>query len=90
MSTPASSLDLPAGVAVTGPLKPGYERVLTREALEFVASLARNFEARRKQLIEARKERQQKAEEDGNLESDIHGGSLVSSIHPNRKAPSRH
>jgi malate synthase len=60
MSEPAPTLDLPAGVAVTGPLKPGYERVLTNEAMAFVADLARNFEQRRQQLMEARKERQKR------------------------------
>jgi len=58
MSEPVPSLDLPNGVVVTGPLKPGYERVLTNEALSFVAGLARSFETRRRQLMEARKERQ--------------------------------
>jgi malate synthase len=58
--TDASSiaLDLPEGVAVSGALKPGYERILTRGALEFVASLARRFEQQRRQLLEARGERQ--------------------------------
>ena len=54
------SLSLPEGVKVSGALKPGYERILTQDALEFVANLARRFEPRRKQLIEARAERQAK------------------------------
>ncbi|MGO9484995.1 MAG: malate synthase A, partial [Rhodomicrobium sp.] len=48
----------PSGVQVTGALKPGYERVLTERALEFVAAIARRFEAQRQRLLEARAERQ--------------------------------
>ena len=60
MPDQAISLHLPAGVQVTGALKPGYERVLTTEALEFVASIARRFEPQRRRLMEARSERQAK------------------------------
>jgi malate synthase len=60
MSDPTVTLDLPSGVAVSAPLKPGYERILTREALQFVAGLARRFEPRRRQLMEARAGRQAK------------------------------
>jgi malate synthase len=60
MSEQPSSLNLPSGVAVSGALKPGYERVLTGEALEFVAALARRFEPERRRLMEARAERQAK------------------------------
>ncbi len=52
------TLNLPDGVAVTGALKPGYERILTTDALELVATLARRFEQRRRQLLQARAERQ--------------------------------
>ncbi len=54
----AISLNLPSGVQITGALKPGYERVLSAEALEFVAAIARRFEAQRQRLLEARAERQ--------------------------------
>jgi malate synthase len=54
----AISLNLPTGVQITGALKPGYERVLSAEALEFVAAIARRFEAQRQRLLEARAERQ--------------------------------
>ena len=47
----AISLTLPSGVQITGALKPGYERVLTAEALEFVAAIARRFEAQRQGLL---------------------------------------
>jgi malate synthase len=52
------SLNLPAGVQVTGPIQPGYESILTFEALELVAKLHHAFEARRQELLGARVERQ--------------------------------
>ena len=54
-----SGLQLPAGVDIKGAVKPGYDRVLTAEALAFVAALAREFEPRRRQLLEWREHRQQ-------------------------------
>jgi malate synthase len=51
-------IKLPEGVEVHGRLKPGYERVLTAEALGFLARLHRRFEPRRRQLLERRCERQ--------------------------------
>ena len=32
---------LPKGVEILGPMKPGYEKILTPEALAFVAKLVR-------------------------------------------------
>jgi malate synthase len=43
---------------ILGARLPEYERVLTPEALAFVDSLAREFDARRRQLLQARAERQ--------------------------------
>ena len=54
------SLSLPEGVTVSGVLKPGYERILTSDALEFVASMARRFEPQRRQFMDARAEQQAK------------------------------
>jgi len=54
------SLSLPKDVTVSGAVQPGYERILTSDALEFVASIARRFESQRRQLMEARAERQAK------------------------------
>ena len=48
----------PAGVVVTGPLVPGSERVLTDEALDFVADLQRRFGRQRIDLLQRREERQ--------------------------------
>ena len=32
---------LPKGIEIVGPMKPGYEKILTPEALAFVAKLVR-------------------------------------------------
>ena len=52
-----TTLDLPAGVQVNAPILPGFETILTRPALELVALLHRDFDARRQQLLERRHER---------------------------------
>jgi malate synthase len=52
-----TTLDLPAGVQVNAPILPGFETILTRPALELVALLHRDFDARRQQLLELRRER---------------------------------
>jgi malate synthase len=49
---------LPPGVEIKGAVRPGYERVLTPEALAFVADLARSFETTRRQLMVRRDARQ--------------------------------
>jgi malate synthase len=49
---------LPSGVTCTGAARPGYERVLTAEALSFVADLARRFGPRVAELLARRRERQ--------------------------------
>ena len=54
------SLSLPAGVQINAPIQPGFETVLTPEALAFVAQLHRAFEPRRQQLLAARAERAQR------------------------------
>lgn len=48
----------PAGLEITAPIHPGHERILTPEALEFIAVLHREFNPRRLELLEARKKRQ--------------------------------
>lgn len=52
------TIDAPSGVEITGSLKEGYGRVLTKDALQFVADLCRKFESVRQGLIKARDERQ--------------------------------
>ena len=52
-----TQLTLPAGMEIIGDIKPGYERVLTPEALTLVAKLSRAFESRRQELLAVRVER---------------------------------
>src|SRR5947209_19175126 len=52
-----TSLDLPPGVQINAPILPGFETILTRPALELVAILHRDFDARRQQLLAFRRER---------------------------------
>ncbi|HAC58594.1 MAG TPA: malate synthase A, partial [Rhodobiaceae bacterium] len=56
----AAATTIADGVTVKGAIKPGYERVLTPEALAFVAEIERKFGARRRELLAARAERQKK------------------------------
>ncbi|MGH7007233.1 MAG: malate synthase A [Stellaceae bacterium] len=42
------------GVEIRGPLKPGYEKILTPESIAFVASLERRFGAERQRLLALR------------------------------------
>ncbi|TXF96238.1 malate synthase A [Massilia arenae] len=51
------SLTIPAGMQITGEIKPGYENILVPEALALVAQLARAFAPRRQELLAARAER---------------------------------
>ena len=51
------SLSLPAGMQITAPIEPGFESILTPEALALVVQLHRAFEPRRQQLLAARAER---------------------------------
>ena len=48
------NLTLPAGVQINAPILPGFETILTKEALELVARLHRAFEPRRRELLSAR------------------------------------
>ncbi len=41
-------------VLINAPMRPGFERVLTTEALELVAKLHRQFESRRQELLAKR------------------------------------
>ncbi len=54
------SINLPKGVDIRAPIKHGYERVLTQDALAFVADLARRFEPTRQALLAKRAERQER------------------------------
>ncbi|HMW56939.1 MAG TPA: malate synthase A, partial [Accumulibacter sp.] len=54
------SLNLPAGMQINAPIQPGYETILTPEALALVAKLHRSFEDRRQELLQARVARQER------------------------------
>ncbi len=49
-----------AHVALTGRPEPGFEEVLTPDALEFVTALHREFDGRRRELLQARVERHER------------------------------
>ena len=51
------SLKLPQGMTISGQIQPGFDAILTPEALAFVADLHRTFEGRRQELLAARVER---------------------------------
>ena len=48
--------ELPQGVVIRGGIEPGYERVLTAEAVAFLAELERKFGAERRRLLDRRAE----------------------------------
>jgi len=48
----------PEGVDIRGRMTPEYAEILTFEALSFLAKLHRNFDARQRELLDARKVRQ--------------------------------
>ncbi|MDY7578546.1 malate synthase A [Herbaspirillum sp. RTI4] len=52
-----TQLTLPTGMEITGAIAPGYEHILSAEALKLVADLSRAFEPRRQQLLAARVDR---------------------------------
>ena len=55
----ASSVSTPAGVQITGAMSPGFDAILTPDALAFVARLHRAFEPRRQELLAKRRARQE-------------------------------
>ncbi len=55
----APALNLPAGMQINAPIHPGFEDILTHDALALVAKLHRTFEPRRQDLLQARAKRQQ-------------------------------
>jgi malate synthase len=55
MSTPQT---LTAEIQITAPIGEAHSAILTKDALHFVASLAAEFDARRRELLERRKIRQ--------------------------------
>jgi malate synthase len=49
--------ELPAGVTVTGPIKPRYDEILSSPALELIAELHRALNGRRLEALQAREQR---------------------------------
>ena len=58
MSGEVTTLETPHGVRILGPIRPGYEQILTAEALSFVATLHRTFYGRLQTLLTLRTEAQ--------------------------------
>src|SRR5947207_7900694 len=50
----------PPGVKVLAPVNETHARILTPEAIDFIVDLQRTFNARRKELLNARQERQKR------------------------------
>ncbi len=50
--------NLPTGIDIRGQIRPEYESILTADAVDFLAGLARQFSARRDELLAAREARQ--------------------------------
>jgi malate synthase len=56
------------GVEVHGPAQPRFDEILTAEALGFVAALQREFDARRRELLRRRADRQAELDAGGSLD----------------------
>ena len=59
-SVDQEAFQAPEGMEIKGEIGPGYERVLTKDALQFVADMARKFEQTRQELLATRETRQAK------------------------------
>jgi malate synthase len=59
---------LPQGVEIHGRMTPEYTEILTPEALEFLAGLHRRFDARRRELLDARATRQKEIDNGATLD----------------------
>jgi malate synthase len=49
---------IPKGMKILAEIKPGYEEILSRDALDFLAKLSRKYSGRVSQLLEQRREQQ--------------------------------
>src|SRR5579864_8791069 len=56
----ADKVALPKGVEIKGPMRPGYDKVLSPDALAFVVDLERKFAPERRRLLARRADIQQK------------------------------
>ncbi|MEO8202162.1 MAG: malate synthase A, partial [Gemmatimonadota bacterium] len=55
-NAPKPNVTLASGVTVRGDMRPGYERVVSADALAFLATLHRQFNRRRLELLDRRQE----------------------------------
>ena len=58
----------PAGIEITGPIEDRFDEVLTPEAVEFLGTLHREFDARRRDLLAARATRYEQLAAGGTLD----------------------
>ena len=63
-----TTLAVPDGVRVEGPVKDRYDEVLTEEALSFLADLHRRFDGRRRELLDLRRQRYEELAAGGSLD----------------------
>ena len=56
--TEKTTISPPKGITIHGAITPEFAQILTPEAMDFVALLARTFEPRRKELLLKRVQRQ--------------------------------
>ncbi|MCE2971577.1 MAG: malate synthase A, partial [Burkholderiales bacterium] len=61
-------MNLRQGMEIHGPMQPGFDQILTPDALALVAKLHRAFEPRRQQLLAARAERAKKLDAGAKLD----------------------
>src|SRR3954463_9998895 len=61
-------MTLPDGVEIRGEMKAGYDEILNSEALEFLADLHRTFDSRRRDLLDARRQRYEELAGGGTLD----------------------
>ncbi|MGH1362109.1 MAG: malate synthase A [Calditrichia bacterium] len=54
----SKSINTPSGVEIHGTIHQAFEEILTPDALSFIAKLHRNFNPKRKELLQARADRQ--------------------------------
>jgi malate synthase len=53
-----NQLNLPDGVEITATISPATAEIIVPEAIELIAALHRNFNQRRKELLQRRQQRQ--------------------------------
>ena len=75
-----------SGVEILAPVSESYATILTPEAVAFIVDLHRTFNARRKELLDARQERQKRLDA-GERPNFLEDDALHSRIRMDRGAP---